>query len=94
MLRWGASAMSGRYGVAKRISDLEPRAIFTHCYGHALNLTASDTIRQSKVIKDALDTTHEIIKLINPFFMVTVSDTNGIFFLFLSTKVIVKQVFE
>ena len=27
-----------RNGVAKHISDIEPRAIFTHCYGHALNL--------------------------------------------------------
>ena len=61
----GASAMSGkRSGVAKQISDLEPRAIFTHCYGHALNLAASDTIKKSKVIKDALETTHEITKLI------------------------------
>ena len=60
----GASAMSGsRNGIAKCISDLEPRAFFTHCYGHALNLAASDTIRQSKVMKDALDTTREIIKL-------------------------------
>ena len=55
--------MSGRRnGVAKQISELEPRAIFTHCYGHALNLAASDTIKQSKVMKDALDTTHEITK--------------------------------
>ena len=61
----GAAAMSGRRnGVAKQISELEPRAIFTHCYGHALNLAASDTIKQSKIMKDALDTTHEITKLI------------------------------
>ena len=57
--------MSGsRNGVAKRISDLEPRAIFTHFYGHALNLAASDAIRQLNIMKDALDKTHEIIKLI------------------------------
>ena len=61
----GASAMSGsRSGVAKRISELEPRAIFTHCYGHALNLAACDTIKKSKVMKDALETTHEVTKLI------------------------------
>ncbi len=42
----GASAMSGcKSGVAKRITDLEPRALFTHCYGHALHLAASDTIK-------------------------------------------------
>ncbi len=61
----GASAMSGsKSGVAKRISDLEPRAVFTHCYGHALNLAASDTLKRSKLMKDALDTTREITKLI------------------------------
>lgn len=43
----GASAMSGsKNGVAKRIGDLEPRAVYTHCYGHALNLAASDTLKQ------------------------------------------------
>ena len=61
----GASAMSGsKKGVAKCISDIEPRAVYTHCYGHALNLAASDTIKKSKIVKDALDLTQEITKLI------------------------------
>lgn len=61
----GASAMSGtRNGVAKRIADLESRAVYTHCYGHALNLAASDTLKQCKLMKDALDTSYEITKLI------------------------------
>lgn len=35
----GASNMSGaKNGVAKQISDREPRAIYTHCYGYAFNL--------------------------------------------------------
>ena len=38
--------------------------MYTHCYGHALNLACGDTIKQSKVMRDALDTTHEITKLI------------------------------
>ena len=43
----GAAAMSGhKIGVAKQICDLEPRAIYTHCYGHALNLAACDTLKQ------------------------------------------------
>ena len=50
--------------VAKRISELEPRAIFTHCYGHALNLVACDTLKKSKLMKNALELTHEITKLI------------------------------
>ena len=62
----GASSMTGsRSGVAKRISELEPRALFTHCYGHALNLAACDTIKSMKVMRDALETTHEITKLIS-----------------------------
>ena len=61
----GASSMaSSRSGVAKRVSELEPRALFTHCYGHALNLAACDTIKSMKVMKDALETTHEATKLI------------------------------
>ena len=53
-----------RSDVVKRISELEPRAIFTHCYGHALNFAACDTLKKSKVMKNALELTHEITKLI------------------------------
>ena len=61
----GASAMSSsKRGVAKRICDLEPQAVYTHCYGHALNLAAGDTLKQSKLMKEALETTREITKLI------------------------------
>ena len=32
----GCSTMSGaRSGAAKRVTDKEPRALFTHCYGHS-----------------------------------------------------------
>ena len=54
----GCSTMSGtRTGVAKRISDKEPRAVFTHCYGHSLNLGYSGTVKKSKLLKQALETT-------------------------------------
>ena len=59
----GASNMSGiRNGVAKRIQDKEPRAVFTHCYGHALSLAAGDTIRRNTIMKRILQTTYEITK--------------------------------
>ena len=32
-------------GVAVKIEKMEPRAVFTHCYCHALNLGVSDTIK-------------------------------------------------
>ena len=61
----GASSLSGhKSGVAKKIMDLESRALYTHCYGHALNLAAQDSIKQIKIMEDTLDTTYEITKLI------------------------------
>ena len=42
----GGNNMTGvRNGVAKQLTDEEPRAIFTHCYGHALNLAVGDTVK-------------------------------------------------
>ena len=39
--------------------------IHPYCYGHALHLACGDTtIKQCKSMKDALDTTHEITKII------------------------------
>jgi len=56
--------MSGlRNGVAAQVQKLEPRAIYTHCYGHSLNLAAGDTIKRSTVQK-ALDITYEMFKLV------------------------------
>ena len=61
----GASSMSGaKTGVAKQISDIESRAIFTHCYGHTLNLACSDAVKGCKILWDTLETTREITKLI------------------------------
>jgi hypothetical protein len=61
----GASNMSGsRSGVATRILNEEKRALYTHCYGHALNLAVSDTVKKSKVCKDALETAFEITRLV------------------------------
>ena len=61
----GCSTMSGlRSGVEKRVQDVESREVFTHCYSHFLNLAASDSIKNSKLMKLALETTYEITKLI------------------------------
>ena len=52
----GASTMSGtKKGVAKVIATKESRAIYTHCYGHALNLGVGDTVKQCHLMKSALD---------------------------------------
>ena len=61
----GASAMKGiRSGLVPRILELEPRAVYTHCYEHSINLAANDALKGSKLLKDALDMTREITKLI------------------------------
>ena len=64
----GASGMSGiKSGVAKEISDIKPRALFTHSYGTLQIWLFSNELKQSKLMSDALDLTCEIIKLIKCF---------------------------
>ena len=55
---------SSKNGVFKLVSDLKSRAVYMHCYRYALNLAAGDTLKKCKLLKDSLDTTREIIKLI------------------------------
>ena len=54
----------GKSGVAEQLSDEEPRAVFTLCYGHALNLACSNALKRCKILQDAVDTTYEITKLV------------------------------
>ena len=61
----GAASMAGcRTGVASQILALESRALYTHCYGHSLNLAMCDTIKKCKLTRDALNAVYEISKLI------------------------------
>lgn len=55
---------AAKKGAAKILTDAEPRAIYTYCYGHTLNLGVSDCIKQSKAMKSALDVVTKISKLI------------------------------
>ena len=60
----GASNMSGRRsGVAARIQQEEPRALYVHCMGHSLNLAVQDTSRSVKVMADTFDTVLEMAKV-------------------------------
>ena len=57
--------MSGiKSGVAKLLTDIEPCAIYSHCYGHALNLAASDAIKRCTLMKNTLGAVYEICKLV------------------------------
>ena len=51
----GSSNMTGvRNGVAKHLTDEQPQEIFTHCYGHALNLAVGDTVKRCKLMRSKL----------------------------------------
>jgi len=61
----GCRTMAGaKSSVAVQIQEKAPKAVFTHYYGHALNLSVNDTIMQSMVRRDYLETSFELIKLI------------------------------
>ena len=61
----GSKNMCGWWsGVATRITHLESRAPYTHCYGYTLNLAIQDTVKGVKVMEDTLNTVYEITKLI------------------------------
>ena len=53
-----------RKGLAVKILQEEPRALYTHCYGHSLNLACQDVIRSIKSLKNALDVVFELSKLL------------------------------
>ena len=49
----GCSTMTGaKAGVAAKIEEIEPQAVFTNCYGHSLNFCVSDTIKHLPAMKD------------------------------------------
>ena len=61
----GASNMFGaKSRVTTQIKAEDPRAIFSHCYRHCLQPIVGDMIKEVKTLKDALDTTSEILKLL------------------------------
>ena len=53
-----------RSSVAKQIEEEEPKEIYTYCYGHALNIAAGDTTKACTTLKNALNITLEITKLV------------------------------
>ena len=62
----GAANMAGiRNGVAAQMCAVEPCALYSHCYGHALNLATSDTIKKNKILRDVLDTVFEITEVLS-----------------------------
>ena len=61
----GASSMSGkRSGVATQIKSLNRKCLYTHCYGHALNLAVGDVFKTIANLESTFATAHEISKLV------------------------------
>ena len=52
-----------RNGLKTQILQEEPRALFTHCYGHLLNLAVADAIKNLSFLQSNIDITFEISKL-------------------------------
>ena len=53
-----------RTGVATQIKALNCKCLYTHCYGHALNLVVGNAVKSVKGIKDAVETVREVEKLV------------------------------
>lgn len=61
----GAANMSGRFhGVKARIIEKQPAAIYVHCFNHSLNLAVQDALKSQTLIRDTLNTVHEIATLL------------------------------
>ena len=60
-----ASAMSGcKKGVAAVTKSISEKYLFTHCYGHALNLAVGDCIRNEKLLAETFDTIKEVCNFV------------------------------
>ncbi|XP_067941693.1 zinc finger MYM-type protein 1-like [Watersipora subatra] len=60
-----ASVMSGvKNGAAAKVLEVNPKALYVHCYAHSLNLAVQDTTKDCSVMRDSLDLCNELIKLI------------------------------
>ncbi len=53
----GAANMRGVHkGLATRMKECSPKAIYVHCYGHLLNLALQDVLTELEPLRDALGT--------------------------------------
>lgn len=61
----GASVMAGNTnGVSARMSAVEPRAVFIHCFAHSLNLSLQESSRSLPLYRDMIDYVKDIVNLI------------------------------
>ena len=61
----GASNMLGKTsGVARRIQEIQPKALDTHCHCHSLSLSIKDSTKNCPLLNTAMSTSKEIVTLI------------------------------
>ena len=61
----GAATISGKAsGVAAQFKLENEKTLYTHCYGHALNLAIKDACEKVDCLKEAFDSIREICKLV------------------------------
>ena len=61
----GGSNMAGsKTGAASQIQKDVPKPVFSHCYGHSLQLAVTDTRREVKELRAVFDMVREITTLI------------------------------
>lgn len=61
----GAATMAGqKSGVASQIKQKNSKCLYTHCYGHALNLAVGDYVKSLKCLSETFDVVKEICKLV------------------------------
>ena len=51
-------------GASNKILSENPKAFFTHCFGHASNLVVGGMAKNVRFLKDSMDTTYKISNLI------------------------------
>ena len=61
----GCSTMTGvRNGVAAIIKQDNPKCLLIHCYCHTLNLAVGDTVKSIPLLKETLEDSYELTKLV------------------------------
>lgn len=62
----GAANMSGKFnGVAAKFKEEEPRALYTHCHAHLLDLAVMRFCEEVKELRNALNVVNSLYNLIN-----------------------------
>ena len=53
--------------VTVQIKSENERTLYTHCYAHSINLVVGDTMKVCPVLKETIDNTYELTKLVKMF---------------------------